>query len=1025
MATVERLSVAAPGLPRLSQAGGLPAIGGTDGGGRGSNRAPPPTRPAGSRASAAATASANAAAVGASNSGINPSGGGPSGARGTGLVGMSNLGNTCYLNASVQCLSHTMPLSEYFLHQRWKKDVNRRNPLGSQGELASSYGALIEQLWTADEKFIAPRAFKATIAERESMFAGASQHDSQELLSYLLDGLHEDLNRGECVPKVRGERPRDPTSPAKTARKGAPEAELSDEEAAAKAWRAHLRRNKSIVVDLFQGQLRSCVRCDKCKHGSAVFDPFMYLSVPVGGEGEAGGAMGARGAVGALGEAGSESASAATSLQDCIRQFCREEVLSSDDSWLCEKCNQYSKATKTIVPYKLPPVLIVHLKRFRQDRLGRHVKDARLVTFPTHGLSVGACVSAAQAGRSGGGGSSSCAAGGAAAEQAGYDLFAVCNHHGSLRSGHYTSFVRSSVDREWYLMDDSVCTRASAKDAQTSNAYVLFYVRSGIVGGDGAGRRPVAMPRAGRTSPLSQAHTKASTAAAASFNGSSDAATVSLAAADSAVAELRAPKRLSGTWKPIKRQSLGKEDFGAQLAQVNAGAAGRSLQVQQQQQLLQAQVLAQQQQQQQQQHPVMVGEWQTCYDAQGRTYYYNTRTHATEWELPSGAGAAAAASPRRPQHRHAGQVSPLAAKRHGAGAVPAKGALASTGAAILNGGGAPAQRYEMSLPGVGGALQGALPLQGARGQRTRPPPPLRPVPAAAAPVVAAVAGDASAAQQPGSREHWKLSKAGRVQSQSDPHLLQKQQRAQAQQQQQQQQQEIGAWRKIMDEQSGQPYFYNASTGEKQWEDPAAAAAAATAAPIATTATAPAAAVVRPGRRAKGPRVPLHIDTADPNWDQQNAAAAHVLHTDGTLGSAGKVSDWQEHVDAVSKVSTTELRRCDAPRNSPGATHQPTNGRPAMSLPLRASTRTGTMSRRATASGNARSLLTRATLSANAVASAVLARLRSNRPRRTVRRPCGSSSKRCPLQVSTHLRCSDSSCEQQQVAASSAHNMLSS
>lgn len=47
------------------------------------------------------------------------------------------------------------------------------------------------------------------------------------------------------------------------------------------AWENHLRRNRSIVVDLFHGQLKSQVKCKTCGHISARFDPFNFLSLPL------------------------------------------------------------------------------------------------------------------------------------------------------------------------------------------------------------------------------------------------------------------------------------------------------------------------------------------------------------------------------------------------------------------------------------------------------------------------------------------------------------------------------------------------------------------------------------------------------------------------------------------------------------------------------------------------------------------------------------------------------------------------
>ncbi|KAL4606707.1 hypothetical protein ACB092_09G122800 [Castanea dentata] len=192
------------------------------------------------------------------------SGGSYRGAASLGLTGLQNLGNTCFMNSAIQCLVHTPELVDYFLGD-YPKEINYDNPLGMKGELALAFGDLLRKLWAPGARPVAPRMFKSKLANFAPQFSGYNQHDSQEFLAFLLDGLHEDLNRVKCKPYIEAKGLED----------------LPDEEAAEEYWKNHLARNDSIIVDSCQGQFRSTLICPLCKKVSVTFDPFMYLSLPL------------------------------------------------------------------------------------------------------------------------------------------------------------------------------------------------------------------------------------------------------------------------------------------------------------------------------------------------------------------------------------------------------------------------------------------------------------------------------------------------------------------------------------------------------------------------------------------------------------------------------------------------------------------------------------------------------------------------------------------------------------------------
>jgi ubiquitin carboxyl-terminal hydrolase 4/11/15 len=176
------------------------------------------------------------------------------------------------MNSALQCLIHCKELTEYFLAKVYKSELNETNPLGMSGHLAKNYGYLLNNLFNPlyTKLSFAPSDFKKTVGRFAPNFGGFMQQDSQEFLAFLLDGLHEDLNRVRKKPYVeRGE---------------LVGVEPTDEQLrylGQKSWDGHKLRNDSVVVDLCQGMYKSTVVCPVCDVVSVTFDPFMDLSVPL------------------------------------------------------------------------------------------------------------------------------------------------------------------------------------------------------------------------------------------------------------------------------------------------------------------------------------------------------------------------------------------------------------------------------------------------------------------------------------------------------------------------------------------------------------------------------------------------------------------------------------------------------------------------------------------------------------------------------------------------------------------------
>ena len=290
------------------------------------------------------------------------------------LVGLNNLGNTCYLNAVLQCLFHTPALIDALINL----PMNSINPHSKlNGQFISSFISLIRNVKNRKKSSVTPEGFKAVLERFAGEFRGDGQHDAHELLRIVLDALHEELNR------VRGK------EPYREMQGGA------DYATVASRWMQYYRkRDDSLVTDLFRGQLLTSTLCSHCHSQSSACDTFLDLSLPL--------------------------PSLPSSLESCLQSFTSPQSLSD---YKCAHCRSKSPSLQTISLWKLPPILVIHLKRFSSF----HFHSQKLTTdinFPTDSLNLRPFAPFSTD---------------ISLQSPLYRLFGIIQHQGSLEYGHYTA----------------------------------------------------------------------------------------------------------------------------------------------------------------------------------------------------------------------------------------------------------------------------------------------------------------------------------------------------------------------------------------------------------------------------------------------------------------------------------------------------------------------------------------------------------------------------------------------------------
>jgi ubiquitin carboxyl-terminal hydrolase 8 len=331
-----------------------------------------------------------------------------------GLSGLSNLGNTCFINSCMQVLSHTYELNEFLNMENFKKKLKNKY----DSALLLEWDNLRQILWS-NNCIVSPGKFIKTIQKLAeikdmSIFTGHSQNDLPEFLLFLIDCFHNSLSR-EIKMSISGEVENETDAVALQCFemiKNMYSKEYSE------IWNLFYAVHVSEICNLETG-----------KRIKITPEPYFMIDLPI------------------------PQNNKSPSLLDCFEHYVEGETLEGDNAWFNDETKERINIKKKIQFWSFPNILVIDFKRFNS----RNQKNQILITFPLDNLDLSKYVI------------------GYKKNSYKYELYGVCNHGGGVLGGHYTSYVKNA-NGKWYHFNDTSVSEVGIIDSIISpKAYCLFY----------------------------------------------------------------------------------------------------------------------------------------------------------------------------------------------------------------------------------------------------------------------------------------------------------------------------------------------------------------------------------------------------------------------------------------------------------------------------------------------------------------------------------------------------------------------
>jgi ubiquitin carboxyl-terminal hydrolase 8 len=258
---------------------------------------------------------------------------------GKGLTGLGNLGNTCFINAAIQCLSHTYELNDFLNRGTFKKRINKI----PESLLLLEWNNLRELMWS-ENCIIKPAGFISAVQKVASLkdieiFTGYAQNDLTEFLNFLLMAFHESIKR-EVEMNITG-----------NIKNSVDKLAIN----CYKMMKNMYSKEYSEFLNMFYGIHVSKISSKESNYESSSPEPFFMLDVPIGDN---------------------------KTLLESIELYTKVEILDNDNKIFNEETGNKEIAKKQIVFWNLPNILIITLKRFNNN----NEKNNDMVDFPLENL---------------------------------------------------------------------------------------------------------------------------------------------------------------------------------------------------------------------------------------------------------------------------------------------------------------------------------------------------------------------------------------------------------------------------------------------------------------------------------------------------------------------------------------------------------------------------------------------------------------------------------------------------------------